>query len=151
MYSQELTTDKLNAVLCCHSLSLKSIIWVISSYPCPDLYSGLFLSALLISNFSHSTFVTLTYTHNSHFTDPLFELSQTQYEIGQYNKTQYKNSIAQCSLVIVTTVMSGLQYEYYKLLQIIMSKILRLYIIWSWLFFTIIHDLSFLQNLNCSS
>jgi len=38
--------------------------------------------------------------HNSYFIDPLFGLSQTEYEIGQY-KIQYKNLIAQYSLVIV--------------------------------------------------
>ena len=44
--------------------------------------------------------------HKSHFTDPLFELSRTEYEIGhcntiQYNAIQCKNLIAQYDLVIV--------------------------------------------------
>jgi len=63
--------------------------------------------------------------HNSHFTDPLFELSQTEYEIGQYNTTQYKNLIAQYNLVISPTAIYSLQNVYYKLLQIIVPKILH--------------------------
>jgi len=43
---------------------------------------------------------TFTYLHNSHFTDPLFELSQTEFQIGQYNTIQY-NTIAQYIFVIV--------------------------------------------------
>jgi len=31
--------------------------------------------------------------HNSHFMDPLFELSQTEHEIGHYSTTQYNNLI----------------------------------------------------------
>jgi hypothetical protein len=42
-----------------------------------------------------------TYVHTSYFTDPLSELSRTEYEDGQYNTTQYKNLIAQYNLVIV--------------------------------------------------
>lgn len=36
--------------------------------------------------------------HNSHFTDPLFELSQIAYEIGQYSTIKYNNLIAQYNL-----------------------------------------------------
>ena len=39
--------------------------------------------------------------HNSHFTDPLFKLSWTEYEIGQYSIIQYENSIAQYYLITV--------------------------------------------------
>ena len=39
--------------------------------------------------------------HNSRFTDLLFELSQNECEIDQYNTIQYKNSIAQYNLGIV--------------------------------------------------
>ena len=60
---------------------------------------------------------------------------------------QYKNLIAQYN----PTAMYSLEYEYYELLQIILSKILHMYVIWSQLFFTVVHNLSFLKNLNCSS
>jgi len=34
------------------------------------------------------------------------------------------------------------EYVYYKLLQIFVPKILHIYIIWSHLFFNVVHDLS---------
>jgi len=97
--------DKMNAILCCHSFSLRFIIQVICFYPFSGLYSGLFLSAFLIQIFAflHPTFVTHIYVYNSYFTDPLHELSRIEYEIGQYNTTQYK--------LVSPTVMSSLQYE----------------------------------------
>jgi len=40
-------------------------------------------------------------SHNSHFTDPSFELSRTEYEIGQYSTIQCSKSIAQYNLGLV--------------------------------------------------
>jgi len=39
--------------------------------------------------------------HNSHFIDPLFELSRIEHEIGQYSTIQYSNLFAKYNLVIV--------------------------------------------------
>jgi hypothetical protein len=35
--------------------------------------------------------------HNSHFTEPLFKPSWTEYEIGQYNTIQYNAKIQLCN------------------------------------------------------
>ena len=37
-----------------------------------------------------STSLSHTFTHNSHFTDPLLKLSPTEYEIGQYSTVNTK-------------------------------------------------------------
>jgi hypothetical protein len=78
-----------------------------------------------------------------HFTDPLFELSWTEYVIGQY--TQY-NKKFDCKIKACQspTAMYSLLYitNYYKLLC---QKFLQMYIIWSWLNCAIFHDLSVLK------
>jgi hypothetical protein len=63
-------------------------------------------------------------------------------EIGQY--IQYnKNFDCKIQSCHSRTAMYNLLYEYYKLLHTIVSKVLQMYIIWSWLYCAAVHDISF--------
>ena len=68
--------------------------------------------------------------------------------IIQYNTIQKLDCTIQS--YHIPPAVYNLQFEYYILLQIILSKVFLMYTIWSWLYFTIIGDVSFLKNLNCS-
>jgi hypothetical protein len=97
-----------------------------------------------IMNSNNSGNFSLLHLHNSYFTSPLFELSQTEYETDQHNSNtiqKFDYTVQSCHS---PTAMYNSQYEYHKLLQI-----LRMFIIWSRLFYHF--SLYFHKNLNCSS